>query len=208
MLKRHTVAIWSAGLATVLWIGTARAQTQQTPTSPGLGGPLVPGVCLLSRAAIFANAAVGKAALARLKQLSDVAQAEIDAEKKKLENDVHAYQAGAVKLTAEERRSREQALKARVQSVEVKAQQRSREMDATRAKALQRIADEAQPLIAQTYGSHSCGLLIDRDAVFGGNMGNDLTPAVVQALDAKITSISFNREILPSSAAAQSAGVN
>jgi hypothetical protein len=68
-------------LISLLLAGTD-AQAQQAPqvtpgqTTPGLGGPLVQGVCLISREAIYTNAAVGKAASARLKTLSDQAEAE------------------------------------------------------------------------------------------------------------------------------------
>ena len=47
---------------------------------------------------------------------------------------------------------------------------------------------------------HRCGLLLDRDSVLGGNMANDLTPEVVQGLDRKTTSITFDLEPLPSNA--------
>lgn len=36
-----------------------------------------------------------------------------------------------------------------------------------------------------------------RNAVLGGNFSNDLTAPIVQALDAKISTITFDRETLP-----------
>ena len=60
-----------------------------------------------------------------------------------------------------------------------------------------RIAETLQPLIAQAYQARNCGLLIDRTTVLGGNMANDLTPAAVAALDAKLATIAFERESLP-----------
>jgi len=178
------------------------AQDASTPANQGLGGPAVPGLCLLSREGVIANAAVGKATLARLKQITDAAQAEVDAERRPIENDAKAFQAEAPQLSAEQRKTREQALSARLQAVRAKTEQRSREIDATRAKALQRVSTELQPVVAQVYKQHGCGLLVDRNSVLGGNMDNDLTAAVVKALDAKITTISFNRESLPQSAVA------
>jgi hypothetical protein len=52
--------------------------------------------------------------------------------------------------------------------------------------------------VASAYASHHCGLLLNRDAVLGGNTTNDLTAEVVQGLDRKITTMSFNLEPLPS----------
>lgn len=162
-----------------------------------LNGPAVPGVCLLSREAIFANAKVGQAASARLKQLAEQAQSQLDAERKPLDADVQAYRAKAASLSADQRQSQEQALAQRMQTVQADQQNKGRQLEATRAKAMDQIAQYAQPVIASTYESKKCGLLIDRNVAFGGNMTNDLTPAVVQGLDAKITTISFNLEPVP-----------
>lgn len=196
-LSAHAVVL------TLLALPLSMAPAQTPPAADqGLGGPAVAGLCLLSREAVVANAAVGRATLARLKQITDSAQAEIDAERKPIESEAQALQAEAAKLAPEQRKTREQALATRFQAVQSKAQQRSREIEATRAKALERIAAEIQPLITQVYREHGCGLLVDRNSVLGGNMANDLTSAVVKALDAKISTVSFNREILPQGAGA------
>lgn len=178
-------------------IATPAAAQTAAPANPGLGGPVVAGVCLLSREAVFANAKIGVAATARLQQLATEAQAEVDAERRPIEADLTAFRTEAPRLTAEQRQTREQALAARLAPVQAKAQQRSREIDATRAKALEQISTEAQPVIAQVYRQRNCGLLLDRNSALGGNFTNDLTPAVVEALDARISAITFNRENLP-----------
>lgn len=180
----------------------AIAQTSPAPQQ-GLGGTAVAGVCLLSREAIFANAKVGVAATARLKQLTDQAQAELDTERKPLEVEIQALQAEAAKLTPEQRRVREAALAPRLTAIQARTQQRTREIEATRGKAMARIAETLQPLIAQVYKARNCGLLIDRTTVLGGNMANDLTPAAVAALDAKLATITFERESLPAESMAR-----
>lgn len=188
----------SIAALSLLATSPAIAQTAPAPANTqGLGGNPIPGLCLLSREAIFANAAVGKAASARLKQLTDEAQAEVNAERQPIEADIRSFQTDAPKLAADARATRERALAARLQPVQDKAQLRSREIEATRAKALERISTEAQPVIQQVYRQHNCGLLVDRNSVLGGNMSNDLTADVVKALDAKISTITFNRETLP-----------
>lgn len=175
----------------------AIAQTTPPATPQGLGGPVVPGVCLLSREMVLADSKIGQAASARLNQLANEAQAEVDAERAPIDTDLAALRAQAVSLTAEALQTQEQALSARLQPIQAKADLRSREIEATRAKAVAQIASEAQPLIAQTYTANACGLLVDRNMVLGGNTANDLTPAVLRALDAKISTITFNRETLP-----------
>jgi Skp family chaperone for outer membrane proteins len=164
-------------------------------------GPVVPGVCLLSREAVFANAKVGLAASARLKQLAAQVQGQIDTERKPIDADIQTYRSQQASLSADQRQAREQALAARMQKVQADQALLERELEATRAKALQQIGQDAQPVIVSAYGSKNCGLLLDRNAVFGGNMANDLTPAVVAGLDAKVTTMSFNLETLPASGA-------
>lgn len=176
-------------------------QAAPVQTTAGLGGPVVAGVCLLSREAVIANAKVGLAATARLRTLGQDAQAEVDAERKPVDVDVEAFNATSEKLPAEQRQSRQLALATRLQPIEAKAAQRNREIDATRTKVLARISGELQPVVAQVYRARGCGLLVDRNSVIGGNMANDLTPAVVQGLDAKIATLTFDREVLPAGAA-------
>jgi len=166
-----------------------------------LDGPVVQGVCLLSREAIFANAKVGVAASARLRQLAQQAQSELDAERKPLDADVQSYRSQEASLSPDQRQSREQALAQRMQTVQADQALRGKELEATRAKAMDQIAQYAQPVIVSAYRSKNCGLLLGRSAVLGGNMANDITAAVVQGLDAKVTTISFNLETLPTASA-------
>ena len=183
-------------------LALASAAHAQPPTSLPLEGPVVQGVCLLSREAIMVNAKVGIAANLRLKQLAEQAQAGIDAERKPLDADIQALQAQAASLSPGERDNRQRALAQRAQMVQLHGNQRAREIEATRTKVMARIAKEAQPVIVSAYQGKACGLLLDRDAVLGGNMGNDLTAAVVQGLDGRITTISFELEALPADAGA------
>jgi len=175
------------------------AQPAPPPAAQPLGGPVIAGVCLLSREAIFANAAVGRAASARLKELTRAAQAEIDDQRTPLETEAHALEGQADNAQTQQRR---QALATRWQALQQQATHSSREIEATRAKALERIATEAQPVIAQVYGQKNCGLLFDRNSALGGNFANDLTADVVRALDTRIQTITFERERLPQQPAA------
>ncbi|MCW6537605.1 OmpH family outer membrane protein [Sphingomonas lycopersici] len=118
-------------------------------------------------------------------------------ERTSIENDVKSFQAESAKLTPAQRTQREQMLQPRVLAIQTKAQIRSSEIEATREKVMATIGGYAQPVIAQLYTQRRCGLIIDRSTALGGNMANDLTADVVKGLDAKITTITFNRETLP-----------
>lgn len=192
-----TVRILFFSVCAVAVASTASAQT--APSVP-LGGPVVPGVCVLSREAVFGNAAVGRAATARLAELSAAAQAEIAAERGPLEAEAAALQSLP---ETEANRARAQAFAQRWQALQQKAEHTAREIEATRQAVLARITTEAQPVITQVYASKSCGLLFDRNAVMGGNLANDLTAGVVEGLDRRISMINFERERLPPADLAQ-----
>lgn len=179
---------------------TASAQTAPAPAAAPLGGPVIAGVCLLSREAVFANAAVGRAATARLTELSTTAQAEIAAERGPLE-----AEAGALQGLPEtpENMARAQAFAQRWQALQQKADHTAREIEATRQAVLARISTEAQPVIAEVYRAKACGLLFDRGTALGGNFTNDLTAGVVEGLDRRITTFAFDRERLPQGATGQ-----
>ena len=191
-----------AGLIAACCAAPALAQTPAAAPSAApaadapLGGPQIPGLCLLSQQAVFANAKVGIAASNRLKELTDQTQAEINADKQSIESESKALDAQKASLPAAQFQQKQRALAGRVKALQDKAALRSREIEVTREKALNQIADALRPVIAQAYGARGCGLLVDRNSVLGGNMAGDLTAAVVQGLDAKMTTITFNRETL------------
>lgn len=193
----RTLMTFAAVCSLGMPFAAAHAQAASMPST----GPAVPGVCMLSREAIFAHAKIGLAASVRLKQLADQAQAQIDSERKPLDADIQTYRSQQASLSPDQRQAREQALAPRMQKVQADQALLTRELQATRAKAMEQIAQDAQPVIVSAYASKNCGLLLDRNAVFGGNMTNDLTAAVVAGLDAKVSTISFNLETLPASGA-------
>lgn len=190
------ILLSSASVASAQTVGGPQpaVQPQTASQSQPLGGPMVDGVCLLSREAIFANAAVGRAASARLQELTQAAQAEIDAQRTPLETETRALEGQPDNA---ENRQRQEALAQRWQALQQAAAHSSREIDATRTSVMNRIATEAQPVIAEVYRQKDCGLLFDRNSALGGNFANDLTSDVVTALDARIQTITFERERLP-----------
>lgn len=190
--KIRLVAVAVASLATA---STASAQT--APAAPQLGGPVIPGLCILGRDALFANAKVGQAANARLKVLSEQAQAEIDRERAPLDAEIKAFEAQAKTLTPAQVQERRAALATRLEALQRKAAIRSREIELTRQKATDRLGTEAEPVVAQVYKTRNCGALFSRDAMMGANPAMDITAAVIQALDARITTITLEREGLP-----------
>src|SRR5690348_5353792 len=143
------------------------------PVSParaaeGLGGDPVPGVCMLSREAVFAQSKVGQAASQRLGQLAQQARTQLDNQRKPLDADLQSFQQKAGSLSESDRKSQGQALQQRMQAYRSEAGELDQRIQLTRGKAMQRIGQDAEPIVASVYKNHHCGLLLDRDSVLGG----------------------------------------
>ena len=184
-----------ASLVTVA--GLSALPVSSVHAADNLGGNPVPGVCLLSREAVFAQAKVGQAASQRLNQLAEQARGQLINQRKPIDTDIQAFEQKAPSLTEAQRKEQGAALQQRMQAFQAQAGELGQRVQLTRAKAMERIGKEAEPLVASSYTSHHCGLLLNRDSVLAGNMANDLTTDVVQGLDRKLTTISFNLEPLP-----------
>lgn len=182
-------------LIAALALSAAPALAQ--PAATNMGGPLINGVCLLSQSTVLATAKVSVAANQRLQTLKNQAQTEVNSARAPVDADLKQLQADAAKAPAADVEKRRLAIQARYQALQVTADQRNREIEATRTKALLRVASEVKPVIDAAYKAHGCGLLLERDTVLGGNLGGDLTAEVIKGLDAKITSFTFDREVLP-----------
>jgi len=199
-LHRSLLVAALAAAAGLSFAPVTPAQTAAAPAGNALGGSPVAGVCMLSREAVFAQSKVGQAASERLKQLATQQQTLLENQRKPLDAEVQAFQQKAASLTEAQRQQQGQALQQRMQSYQAQVNQTGERIQLTRAKVMAQIGAQAQPIIASSYASHRCGLLLNRDAVLGGNTSNDLTAEVVRGLDGKITTLSFNLEPAPAGA--------
>ncbi len=163
-------------------------------TESALGGPVIPGLCVLSRQAVFDASAAGKAANAQFKNLRETAQAAVNGEQAKLVGDAKTLEGQKASLSADQYQARQQDLAKRLQVLRLEASQDSNDLEATRQDVVVRLAKEVQPVIAAVYKERSCGLLVSRDAIMAGNPAMDITAAVVSGLDAKITTIAVERK--------------
>jgi Skp family chaperone for outer membrane proteins len=153
------------------------------PAAPPVG-PLVTGVCLLSQEGLITRSKPGQAATMRLKEMQQKAQSEFAAEQAHLQARVKALEARRASLPPMQFDAQGQALTQREQALQAEAGERSRALEAAKAKAIDDVLTLAKPLVTKAYAAHGCGLLFAREAVLLGNFGNDLTPEVVAALDA------------------------
>lgn len=177
----------------------AAAAAPQAPVFTGT----VPGMCILSKEELLGASTVGKYVQTRLGQLTSQANAEVTGDQTSLQNDAKALDAKKTTLAPADFDKQQAALQQRYQALQQKAQQRDREIQATEQKAIQRVMGDASPLVNDQVKAKSCGVLLDADAILGGNPALDLTPAVITALNAKITQFDFDREHLDAQQPAQ-----
>ena len=177
----------------------AQAGRPLTLTNPG---PALPGVCIVNNNRVFVQSRVGRAYQARMQQLTQAVRAELSPEETAIQTEGRTLETQRTTLQPAQLQQRATALQTRFNNFQTRANQRARELEATEAKQIQRISNELQPVLNTVYGQRGCGLLLDGSSVVAANPAMDITPAVVAALDARISTITFERESLPQQAAA------
>jgi outer membrane protein len=199
-----------SGAAALLMLSAVQANAQSTKKSASAAaatasaaqpalvhGPVIAGVCVFSNEGALATSLVGKAAAARLQQLRAQVAAELSGEQTSLQEDIKAFQAKRASLTQDQIQAESQPLEQRYQALNQKGGQRERELQATLSKARGRIDQAIEPIVKTIYQDRHCSLLLNGEAVMAVNPAMDLTPAVVERLNASMSTITFDREILP-----------
>ena len=197
------------GLGVVALIASASGATAQTrpaaaarPAPTVVQGPVIPGVCVFSANQAIGASAVGGFIRTRLEQIVTQVKAELNPEDTAIATDVKALEAQRASLDAASYQSRGQAVQTRINALREKADLRQREVKATEDKALNRVAQELEPIAQSLYQQRHCSILFDRGSVMMTNGDMDLTPAAVTALNAKLQQFPFDREHLDTGGAA------
>ena len=193
----------AAGAAALALSTAAAAQTPAaTATTAVTYGPPIPGVCTVSVDAVVGNSTVGKYVETRLRELGAQVNAELSGEKSAIDTEARTLQSQRATMDQNALRQRASALQERENTLEQKAAIREREMQATQQQAVGRVLNEMKPLIATAAEAQHCSILIDRSSVILVNPAMDLTPAVVTALNGKLTQFAFDRVHLEEQAGA------
>jgi outer membrane protein len=192
----------SAAASSVVALALATSASAQTapaaaPAAPAVThGPALPGVCIFSSQGAVGNSLVGKAVDARLKTIIQQVNAELTAERTGLDNEAKALDAKKATLAQDALEQQAAALQVKANAWQRKGQLRQKEVETTEQKALQRVYQEMDTPIRQVYQAQKCSILFDRESVMLANPAMDITGAVVAALDARIKTLTFDRERL------------
>ena len=178
---------------------SAPAAAPAPPPPPLQLGAGIPGVCVFSEEAAVSRSSAGDTINKRMQQLGAQVQAELGPEQTSLDADIKAFKA----LPQDQQQAQGPALQQRVQDFEGKRALRQRELETTLRKAIGRVDGELEPIIRVVVASRSCGLLLKADnAIYAANPTMDITSAVIEKLNTKLPSVTFDREHLDAQAAA------
>jgi Skp family chaperone for outer membrane proteins len=189
-----------SGLAALATASGAFAQAAPPAAPPINHGAPLAGVCIFSSQRAVATSLVGKAVDARLKTIIAQVNAELTAERTALDSEAKALEAKRATLDQSALETQAAALQVKANGWQRKGQQRQREVEATEQKQLARVYQELDPAIRQAYQAKTCAILIERESVLLGNPAMDITDAVVAAVDARIKTLTFDRERLDQAA--------
>jgi outer membrane protein len=196
-------AATASGLTALAMASSAFAQAAApaAPAAPAVthGAPIA-GVCIFSSQRAVATSQVGKAVDARLKTIISQVNAELTTERTALDTEAKALDAKKGTLDQSTLEQQASALQVRANAWQRKGQLRQREVEATEQKQLARVYQELDPAIRQAYQAKTCSILIERESVLLGNPAMDITDGVVAAVDARIKTLTFDRERLDQAA--------
>ena len=208
-MTKQFLALGGASLLAVAIIASAAQARAPAPAravaaAPGIvEGPAIPGLCVLSADQAIATSTVGKYVGGRMTQIVAQVKAELTPDETSLSNDAKALDAARPTLDAATFQSRAQALQTRANALRQKQDLRQREVSETQKKAVNRIAQELEPIARQLYQQKHCSALIDKGSVMMVNPAMDMTNEVVAGLNARIQQFAFDRERLDTAAPAR-----
>jgi Skp family chaperone for outer membrane proteins len=195
-----TLKILGAASAVLFLVATSAQAAPDAPApalQPFVSGPPVAGVCVYHNDAAISASTAGQAAVTRMQQLRAQVSAELLAERQSIQADAQALEAKRTTLTQEQLQQQAAPIQQRGDALQRKAQLRQRELQATSQKVLQRLGTLVEPILHDLYQTRACSLLFSGDAVLVSNPAMDLTPQVVAQLNTKMSTITFDREVLP-----------
>ena len=196
--------IIAATAAATLVATAASAQQAAAPANPG---PVIPGVCVYYNARL-AQSAAGQAVEARMQQLAQEVQGELQPYATALQTEAQQLQTSGASLPADQLQQRRQALQQRAQEAQQLEGTRENELRYTLAMQRQAITEAVSPILTALYQEKGCGLLLDRESVFMMNPAMDLTDTAIQRLNTALPTLSFNRMAVPAQQPQQPAAAN
>ena len=175
-------------LGVTIMATSAAAQTQ----APNTMGPPVAGVCLFARDVTLGTTKAGAAANARMRQLNDQVRAELAPEQQNIVTEEIALKTSGAQMAPADRQRREDALRRRETAFAELQRTRAAQIQQTRANAIAEILKPVDAVLTPLATSRHCSVVFERATTYGFNAAMDLTPMVIQQVDARLPTVTFN----------------
>lgn len=195
-------ALAGASLAAPASAQTSGQGAAAQPAPLTLNGPAIPGLCYMSDREVIGGSTVGRYYFSRLQQLGQQAQAEYDSQQTQLTTDAKAFEAARATLPADQADQRIAALNVRQRELDRLGALRQKELQATQAQGLQTIGHYIDPIVRQVVVERNCSVLLGDGGVDAVSASMDISPTVVQRLNATVQQFPLDRVHLDESAAA------
>ena len=183
----------SLALAAALALAPALASAQAPAAAPQYPlGPPITGICVFARDVAVGNSKAGQATDARLRVLAQQVQTELTPESQAIVAENTAINTSGASLTSLQKQTRADALQKRASAFDQLRQQRTAQLQQTRSQAVDTILQRMNEVLGPIASGRRCSIIVERGTTYGSNPAMDLTPAVVQAVDARLPTMTFN----------------
>jgi Skp family chaperone for outer membrane proteins len=169
----------------------ANAQTSAPPAQNQLGAPIA-GVCVFARDVAVGNSKAGQATDARLRVLAQQVRAELTPESQAILAENTAINTAGASLTSLQKQTRLDALQKRAGAFDQLRQLRTAQLQQTRTQAVDTILQRMNDVLGPIASGRRCSIILERNTTYGSNPAMDLTPTVVQTLDTRLPTMTFD----------------
>lgn len=191
VISRRASIVLAAALALAPIGASAQTPAAAAPNSNPLGPPIA-GICLFGRDIAVGSSKAGQATEARVRVLAQQVQTELTPESQAILAENNAINAAGASLTPAQKQVRIDALQKRAGAFDQLRQLRTAQLQQTRSQAVDTILQKMNDVLGPIASTRHCSIILERGATYGANAAMDLTPAVVQAVDVRLPTMTFD----------------
>jgi outer membrane protein len=163
----------------------AHAQVVAAP-----GAPLA-GVCVYSEELVLSQSQAAVSANQQLVKIQQGVNAEIKPVNDSLVSEAKALEAKKASIPPAQYQQSAVDLQRRAQAQDALARTRTDQLSRTRDDAVRQIGAAALPALNASLTAHRCSIVIDKGRVYSVNAAMDLTPEVIQKVNATLPTITL-----------------
>ena len=187
MTARPLTAILLLGGAAIV-ATLASGANAQVVAAPG--APLA-GVCVYSEEMTLSQSQAGIAANQQLARMQQTINAELKPANDALIAEAKALEARKASTPAAQYQQSASDLQRRAQTQDTLARTRNDQLVRTRDDVVRQIGSAALPALNAALTAHRCAIVVDKSRVYSVNAAMDLTPEVIQKLNAALPTVNL-----------------